>query len=82
MRQVERNSGLVYHFKLDPVTLEALASCRRKLILKEAFSDTVIVRAAIRRYNEELDKIDTLEQLEYEYKKADESRYTKKKTKK
>lgn len=79
MKQIEKNSGLMYHFRLDPKTLDALAGCRRKLVIKEAFSDTVIVRAAIRRYNEELEKITTMEQLEHEYKKADESRYSKKK---
>lgn len=80
MKQVERNSGTYFNFLLDPVSMEALVYCRDKLGAERvhSFSNGIIVRAALRRYKEELEKVLTKDQLDHEYDKAEEARYSKK----
>lgn len=61
--QIEKKSGANYHFNLDSVSMVSLAACQEWS--SKVFSNSVIVRRALRQYRDRLDSAGRHE-LEFE----------------
>jgi len=71
MIQVKKNYGSRYDINLDPHSMKCMKECRDKLLSKgdTKFSNSILVRAALRHYHEHLRSMMTSE-LEKAHKEA------------